>query len=319
MDTTSSSDSSKISTSAIIDILDRLRRHKNRTSTKSNYYTVWKLFNGFLIKLDVKPRNWEDRILLFLTHLVNEGHKSTTIRSYYSALKVVLWDVNVKLNEDQILLGTITRACKLSNDVIAARFPIHIQLLEMILFEIERQFDQQHYLKITYQALFALAYYGLFRIGELTQSSHVVKAKDIHMATNKHKLLILLYTSKTHDEASLPQKVKISGVDTDITKYKSKHFCPFELVARYIQARGDYKSKDEQFFVFKGNIAIHAPTVHAILSRMLQAIGLNTKGYSFQSLRSGRASDLAKWGFLLEVIKRLGRWKSNAIYNYIKL
>ena len=263
--------------------------------------------------------NGKTAFCCFLTHLVNEGRKSTTIRSYYSALKAILWDVNVKLNEHQILLGTITRACKLSNDVIAARFPIHIQLLEMILFEIERQFNQQHYLKITYQALFALAYYGLFCIGELTQSLHVVKAKDIHVATNKHKLLILLYTLKTHDEASLPQKVKISGVDTDNTKYKSKHFCPFELVARYIQARGDYKSNDEQFFVFKGNITIHAPMVCAVLSRMLQAIGLNTKGYSFQSLRSSRASDLAKWGFSLEVIKRLGRWKSNAIYNYIKL
>ena len=232
-----------------------------------------------------------------MTHLVNEGRKSTTVRSYYSALKAVLSDVNVNLNENQILLGTITRACKLSNDVITARFPIQIQLLEIILFEIGRQFDQQQYLKITYQALFALAYYGLFRIGKLTQSSHAVKAKDIHMAINKHKLLILLYTSKTHDEASLPQKVKISGLESDIAKYKSKHFCPFELVAEYIRIRGDYKSPDEQFFVFKGNIAIRAQTVRAVLARMLQSIGLNTKGYSFQSLRAGRASDLAKWGF----------------------
>ena len=43
----------------------------------------------------------------------------------------------------------------------------------------------QMYLKKLYMAIFAPAYYGLFCIGELTDSPHVVKTCDVHIALNK--------------------------------------------------------------------------------------------------------------------------------------
>ena len=49
-------------------------------------------------------------------------------------------------------------------------------------------------------ALFATAYYGLFRVGEITDSQHAVKACDVHIGVNKRKLLFILRTSKTHTE-----------------------------------------------------------------------------------------------------------------------
>ena len=53
-------------------------------------------------------------------------------------------------------------------------------------------------------ALFAMAYYGLMRIGELTAGEHQVKAKEIHMGQNRNKLLIVLHSSKTHGAESVP-------------------------------------------------------------------------------------------------------------------
>ena len=60
-----------------------------------------------------------------------------------------------------------------------------------------------------YKALLALSYYGLMRVGELTQSDHTLLAKNIHLAKNKEKILLLLYSSKTLYKGSKPQKIKI--------------------------------------------------------------------------------------------------------------
>ena len=67
----SSRTSSTISTADMQAIIDKLRGEGNRTSTRANYYHIWKMFNQFIIKLDEKPNTWEDRLVLFVGYLVN--------------------------------------------------------------------------------------------------------------------------------------------------------------------------------------------------------------------------------------------------------
>ena len=81
------SSSSMLSTSAILSIVDRLCTQSCRNLTNKNYYTVWKLFNQFFIRLDSKLDNWEDRIILFAGYLIENGRKSTTVKSSISAIK----------------------------------------------------------------------------------------------------------------------------------------------------------------------------------------------------------------------------------------
>ena len=59
---------------------------------------------------------WEDRIVLFAAHLINERKQSQTVRSYLLAIKAVLSDNDIQVNEDRYLLNSITRACKLNYD-----------------------------------------------------------------------------------------------------------------------------------------------------------------------------------------------------------
>ena len=83
--------------------------------------------------------------------------------------------------------------------------PIHIDLLERMCFEVERLFKYQFYLEKLYKAVLCLGYYGLLRVGEMALSPHVIKAKDVHVGTNKEKILVLLFSSKTHSVADTPQ------------------------------------------------------------------------------------------------------------------
>ena len=140
-----------------------------RDSTRKNYYGIWKTFNDFFIRLDHKPRHWEDRINLFVAYLIREKRKSTTINSYISAIKAVLTDANITINEDRTLLKSLIRACKINNDEVTVRLPIQKDLLNQILKTTDNHFKcmGQQYLKNLYLALFATAYYGLFRIGEM--------------------------------------------------------------------------------------------------------------------------------------------------------
>ena len=235
---TSTSSSSKLSTQDFQNIVDRLKSNGNRESTRNNYHCVWRIFNEFYIRLDNKPRSWEDRLVLFVAYLIKDKKKSSTIRSYISAIKAVLQADGIDIKEDKYLISSLTRACKYVNDQVRICLPIHKNLLHIILRSIEYIFseiDNQPYLSILYQAIISTAYYGLFRIGELATGTHPVLAKDVHIGHNKNKILFVLRTSKTHWLDVKPQTVKITS--TALSPHGKIHecnkkLCPFQIFAR---------------------------------------------------------------------------------------
>ena len=304
-----------ISTARIKLILEKLKSLRNRSSTNKIYYTIWKKFNKFVLCLDVRPASWEERMSLYGAHLVDRGVQSATLRSYTSVIKCILTTDGYRWNDDAVLLHTLTRAC---NDRVMTRLPIRIGLLEIILFELERIFENQWYCEMLYKTLFILAYYGLFRIGELTYGDHTIKAKDVHVGTNKDKILFVLYSSKTHGKESSPQEVKISAVNgSDFTK-RNRNFCLFVLAGKHMQMRGEYESDSEPFFVCSDGSAVTAVQVHNILRQTLVTLNINPWLYNTHSFCAGRSCDLMKMGFAIEQIKDIGLWKSNAVYKYLK-
>ena len=121
----SSSASSQISSKAMELILEKLKCNHNRESTKKNYQGIWRKFNCFIIQLDKKPESWEERVALFLAYLVEHGGiQSSTLRSYTSAIKSVLLDDGYEWNDQKLLMGTLSKSCKLINDRVRTRLPI---------------------------------------------------------------------------------------------------------------------------------------------------------------------------------------------------
>ena len=165
MENFSSSDStdSYISTKAIQIFVDRLKVERNRSSTRRTYHGIWKTFNEFIIKLDNKPKTWEDRLTLFIGYLVSKRRKSGTIRSYISAIKTVLTKDGVTLNEDRYLLTSLTKACKYHNDGVRTRLPITKNILIILLDQASQYFlnGNQPYLKNLYSAIYVASYFGL--------------------------------------------------------------------------------------------------------------------------------------------------------------
>ena len=301
-------------------IIDRLKMKRVRLTTSQNYLAIWRNFNQFLIRLDRMPNSWEDRTALFCAYLIENGSQSQTIKSYVSAIKSILRDDGYPWNEEKILLSSMVRACRLENDRLKCRFPIQKGLFELILFELKRTLDGQFYLQTLYTALFSLAYYGLMRIGELAQGSHTVKASDIHIGTNKNKILLVLYSSKTHGVNSHPQKIKITAANAQSAQSvkTDQLICPFEAVRSFLRIRGSYTSEFDNFFIFRDKTTVQASHVRSILKDCITSLGLDSTLYNTHSFRIGRTVDL--WnGHNLDFLKQIGRWRSNAVYRYLKL
>ena len=318
----SASTSSTISTSAIQQIVDKLRKQGHRQSTRANYHGIWKNFNEFFIRLDVKPDNWEDRIILFVGHLIDRELKSTTIRSYVSAVRTVLRQDGVILNEDLFLLKSLTKACKLQNDKVLNRLPIRKGLLNLLIKSVPELFTApQPYLTVMYRALLATAYYGLFRIGEVTKGEHVVKVDDVSLGHNKDQMMFILRSSKTHDRSSKPQIIKITREEDESEQfhYRKNNWCPFALLQDYLEVRRSSMSADEQFFVFRDRSPVTQYHFRKLLYDLLVHIGLDPRMYGCRGFRMGRVTDMVEVLKLsVETVKKLDRWKSSMIYVYLR-
>ena len=58
-----------------------------------------------MLRLDHKPDNWGDRLILFVGHLIENKKQSSTVRSYISAIKSVLRKDDQEVIEDEYLLS----------------------------------------------------------------------------------------------------------------------------------------------------------------------------------------------------------------------
>ena len=243
--------------------------------------------------------------MLYVGYLVSQKRKASTIKSYISAIRAVLKEDGVTLNEDKYLLTSLTKACRYINDEVQTRLPIQMGVLELIVKPLKHFFHNQPYLRVI-TALFISAYFGLFRVGELTLGEHVIKARDVHIADNKNQVLFILRSSKTHWLDDKPQLVTICDKSPQLTLHRTRHslsICPFKWLERYLLSRPIAIDLREQFFVFSDNSPVKPMHARDILNQMLTRAGLDPSYYGMHSFRIERASDLLKLQFSVESIK----------------
>ena len=299
-------------------MLDKLKTEQYEKSTKDNYYKIWRKFNEFVVKLDQIPKTWEERFMLYCTYMVKiKGLQSSTIKSYKSAIKAVLTNDGYNWKDEDVLMASLTRHCKLKNDKVLNRFPIRRPLLELMLYELGRHYDAQPYLLILYRAVFTTMYYGLLRISEIAMHEHSVKVVDVHITSNNSKAVLILRSSKTHKKNQRPQKIQIVANRFRRIPEKS-NFCPVEALRDYSNMRSKYIDANEEFFVSRDRRGLPADQVRQIMRKIIGKLGLNPMLYDTHSFRSGRATDLRKLGYSVDDVKSAGRWKSNAVYDYLR-
>ena len=166
-----------------------------------------------------------------------------------------------------------------------------------------------------YSAMFLLAFYGFFRIGELAAKSagrhcSLLQFKDLTflMSDGTPYMIKLTITDFKHNTSRKPFEILIE-------REAAMPFCPVQGLINYCQLRG---VQPGPLFCHQNLEPITVYQFNTELSRCLTFCGLDTKKYKGHSFRIGAASHAADKGFSDAQIRTLGRWKSDAFKSYIR-
>ena len=123
-------------------------------------------------------------------------------------------------------------------------------------------------------------------------------------------------------EGDKPQIIKIYSAGTwnkqTQLKESSKNLCPFMIITDYADTRQNYINPFESFFIFcdRSPVALHH--FRAELNQAITHLGLEVRLYGMHSFHAGRSVDLWKLKVPISTISKLGRWRSNCVYEYLK-
>ncbi len=237
----------------------------------------------------------------FITFLHRERSPASSIASILSALsykhKFLGYQDPTKDFKINQLLQSV-RKVKSEGD---SRLPITIVLLERLITAIPL-LGLSTYEILLYKAMFLLCFHFALRVGEVTSSPHNLLLHQLVVATNTIELTFISYK---HSQGNL-QKHTIHTSD-------NLH-CPVFAMKSNQAKRG---TSEGPLFTLLGK-AVPRQAFSNNLKKLIQLVGENPSSYSSHSFRIGAASYWATKGLSELQIKNMGRWKSNALFKYIR-
>ena len=248
-------------------------------------------------------------LVRFISHLSQIGRATSTIKTATAAIATIH---NLLFDHDPSKSFLVARSLKGLEKVTRERaelLPISRELLSALLKRMDH-LDIPSYDRIAAKALFALAYMGCFRIGELVLSSsskHTAALQNfvIHKSEAGKELRIHLPSFKHN---SSPALIKISESNSD--------FCAIHLLEKYLSIRPPFPG---HLFINRQGIPYNRVQVAHLLKRSLRSLVPSTRRYNTHSFRIGRTTDLVKEGNQESIIQQVGRWKSLAYRKYFRV
>ena len=159
--------------------------------------------------------------------------------------------------------------------------------------------------------MMVLMFLGFLRESEAVQ----LRVQDVWLATMMGKEVLMIFIGPWA-KADTERK----GETVVLTSAKKSLLCPVAWYKTHLQYRNKRRPDEWPTHVFHTLDDNRAPlatsTPYHTIKRMLKMIKVDPKGYGSHSLRRGGATAAAK-KIRTHVLKRHGRWKSDAVYLYI--
>ena len=166
-----------------------------------------------------------------------------------------------------------------------------------------------------FKAMFLTAFYGFFRVGELTtkqgiDSSSVVQIRDLVWLVKDSTTVGAKWTliNFKHNTSKRPFYVHIVRQDSD-------EFCPITTLQKFCSFRGDQPGP---LFCTADLASVSTSAFNVQLRQCLNFSGLDSSWYKSHSFRIGAAIVAANKGFSDSQIRTMGRWKSDAFKVYLR-
>ena len=161
-----------------------------------------------------------------------------------------------------------------------------------------------------------LGFFAFLRIGEMTVPSEEGYDPAVHLSWGDVAI----------DDPASPSVLRVTvkqsktdpfrrGVDLFLGKTE-KEVCPVQALLGYMVSRG---CGDGPLFVYKDGRYLTRQRLVEALRGALEEAGLDCAKYCGHSFRIGAATAAAKQGIEDSIIQTLGRWKSLAYLQYVKI
>ena len=165
------------------------------------------------------------------------------------------------------------------------------------------------------KAMMYLAYYCFLRIGEITVKkntdfSKVMQISNVFFEKEQEHVIGVRVTLTDYKHSDLQPKT------ISITRDKENLLCPVESLLNYFAIA---KHRMGPLFQFVCGAPVSYSYFNSSLKSLLSYVGLSLNVYKGHSFRIGAATAAAARGVSLSVIQSMGRWKSNAFKNYIRM
>ena len=172
-----------------------------------------------------------NNLALFISYLSSRKFASSTISTYVSALSYVHKLANFPEPTKQFLVQKILAAHSKLNSSPDVRLPITRSVLQRLVLALNHT-NSSAYQRLLYQTMFVVAFYGFFRVGELTAKGAnlkpLVKIQDLHFQfkDNCVTAATIVITDFKHNSDRRPFAIILhcaSGAE----------FCPVNYLQRY--------------------------------------------------------------------------------------
>ncbi|XP_070173728.1 uncharacterized protein [Littorina saxatilis] len=225
----------------------------------------------------------------------------STIMSAVSAIGFVQKVMDVRDLSNAVLIRKMLQGSKQLNGSPDMRLPITLHILEKMV-EASHIVIGSMYARLIFQAMCALAFHALLRVGEMTLSHNNWQREDISIEEDG---MSITFRKFKHSMGAV--------VRHTVKPCQKGSICAVSLVQRYLQMR---RGSTGPLFLSDTGEAVLRSSFCKELKPALQFSGYPEGRYNTHNFRIGAATHLASQGASDAQIRLAGRWASNALTSY---
>lgn len=256
----------------------------------------------------------------FVSQLAKEGLKHRTMKVYLAAVRHLHVEEGRTDPFEQPMnrLRYILRGVKREEAKKASGSRVRLPITPSILRQIKACWNSRAADPdvVMLWAAVCVGFFGFLRAGEMTVPTDAGYDPTVHLnpgdvAVNNHEKPTVIRITIKRSKTDPFRK----GIDLYMGK-TSTDLCPVSALLNYLVVRG---KGEGPLFKFKDGRFLTRQRLVVAVREALQSAGLNPSEYCGHSFRIGAATTAAARGMEDAVIKTLGRWRSLAYLEYIKI
>ncbi len=166
------------------------------------------------------------------------------------------------------------------------------------------------YDSMMFKSMVTLMYFRLLRVGEVTDSDHTLRFKNVKISDSPRRVILQFQTAKN-------DRMGTVGHTATVYPDPDKRVCPVNHLLNYLLLRPPLKHQEENLYVKLNGNPVKENEFRVLLTKGRKVLKWS-KRVTSHSFRMGRATQLFLDGIPVHEIQQKGRWGSNAVLCYIK-